>query len=333
MFFVAQPNEITVLDTHLVKYTIVPSYIKLTNGGDHADGRSDLSTLENSADTLYYLANIEYTGKWLIYYNKSKKMKASEIDYFKKDDHVYSIGNTCYRDGTIKQISTLSENKDTSFTKEYYQNGKLKHERITVTNPDRTSSSFIKFDWYFDNGQILQTSINSTLTTPQPFERYYKTGQKSAEGTDLNGKWIGLYITYYKTGQKSAEGTYFKNWDLGGPYKEYYENGTIKTDCLYTLPKNPDEESQVIKSKHYYEDGKLKDISKRRGKKNRFKSCYQNGKLNNKMLYKNGNIKRAKTYYDNGKLWEKSRYRNGKEIKRKFYDGGQSGRGCTPRFE
>lgn len=317
-YFVAQTNQITALDTHVVKYTVVPSFF---NKEDDASANDD---------TLYYLANIEYAGKWVIYYDESKKTKASEIDYFKKDDNLRSFENSWYRDGTIKKTKTWSETKDTFFVKEYYQNGKLKRDDTAVINPDRTSASTIKSDWYYGNGQIVQTPINNTLHTPQPFERYYKTGQKSAEGTYLNGKYTGLYKTYYKTGQISSEGTYFKNGNLGGIYKEYYENGTIKADCIYKIPKNPDESNKVSKCEHYYENGKLKDVLRRKGKRDRYKTYYDNGKLNEKIVYKNEEVKRAKMYYSNGRLREKSRYRNGKEVKRKFYDGGQSGRTCMP---
>ena len=54
--------------------------------------------------------------------------------------------------------------------------------------------------------------------------KFYRNGQKSAEGTYKDGKADGLYTNWYENGQKKEEVTY-KDGQAYGLFTSWYENG------------------------------------------------------------------------------------------------------------
>jgi antitoxin component YwqK of YwqJK toxin-antitoxin module len=80
------------------------------------------------------------------------------------------------------------------------------------------------------------------------FQAFYPGGQVKIEQDFVQGALNGLSIRYHENG-KIMEKVMLKDNVENGPFSEYYENGTLKTEGTYT----PNEDGDGL------EDGELKE--------------------------------------------------------------------------
>jgi len=77
-------------------------------------------------------------------------------------------------------------------------------------------------------------------------DQYYKDGEPN-----------GYLKTYYPSGQVKSEGNMKSGGDISGPTREFYENGTLKSESMIS-GQAPNFSTQT---KIYSEDGKLRSES------------------------------------------------------------------------
>ena len=77
----------------------------------------------------------------------------------------------------------------------------------------------------------------------------HENGQKSDEGTLIDGELDGLRTEWYENGQKKEEVT-FKDGELDGLGTLWYENGQKKEEATF-------KDGNLILSKEWYEDGSV----------------------------------------------------------------------------
>ena len=136
--------------------------------------------------------------------------------------------------------------------KNYYDNGQLKE----VYEVDSKGQKHGKFQAFYENGQLLESSKykNNLLEGKRYF--YYQNGQIEEEQFYVKGKLEGNQYGFHENGQlkfKSVNkenkltGEYFSYYDNGqkrlylnflndlenGPFEEYHRNGVIKWRGTY----------------------------------------------------------------------------------------------------
>jgi antitoxin component YwqK of YwqJK toxin-antitoxin module len=204
------------------------------------------NTLE---DTIFCLKDKQTREKWIVYYDPSKKQKAFETEkvYYDPSFEYRRQSVSWHKDGTMKSKEYMDG--DTAIWLHYYPNGQIK--RIYKNLWGRPEYNELgNYTWivlteqkYYKNGQIKQTPIDfkskDNCTRVQPLTFYFENGLPSCQLNWLCGA-------------------------LVGEFKEYYENGKLKTFGHYTTDVNKDP-SQPLQNggvengewKYYNEKGKL----------------------------------------------------------------------------
>lgn len=179
----------------------------------------------------------------------------------------------------------------------------------TVTSPKRLMANtekqpinkYEKVNDILFEGEKLEVK-DGVVRESSTDEKYYMTEYKSKERNgvskqyDSTGKIVlwegsykddkleGLFKEYYEDGSLKSEGVY-KNDKLEGEVKNYYENGNIKSKIIY---KNGLEEGKAL---YYYNKSEV-ILEKEK--------MYKGGKLNGK----------SKEYYSDGTLAKETEYKN-----------------------
>ena len=248
-------------------------------------------------------------GNWTYYY-ESGSVKAVAI-YDEKGKQT-GVGTSYYETGPIKEVADYDEDKIKSYSKEYYENGKLQYDLKYKDNVlDGISYGYYatgnvkieiefkdgkKDGWsrsYFKNGDKQNDSWNKNDETDSIDIDYYTKGRVNSITHYKKGKKDGEYIEYAKNGKVTVQGNY-KNGKRTGEWKYWHENGQAK--MTYNYNDNGELDCSV---KEYNKYGVI------------YIECtYKNGK-------KDGVFKE---YDDDGILYYTFDYNKGKLNKYTFFD-------------
>jgi antitoxin component YwqK of YwqJK toxin-antitoxin module len=160
---------------------------------------------------------------------------------------------------------------------------------------------------YFDDGTISEEYISGTKEAPGHYNRFYK-GQKTLASVQvINNKYDGPYNEFNEKGIKVASGTY-KDGILEGPFRMFYNNGTLKSEVKY-------ENGKEVFYEDYYTHGGLqtKAIYGKRNELLKIQVFDSYGAIDIQYPIKNGNIDgEVVKFYRNGTVAERTKYIDGK---------------------
>ncbi len=139
-----------------------------------------------------------------------------------------------------------------------------------------------------------------------PFKKYFDNGTPQTEGQYLNNKRVGEWKNYYENGQLKSVVKYDKEGNRDKSYLSYYEDGTLQN-------KTQLEDKNYI-SRGYYKSGEL--YFERIPESGYYKEYRKDGTLKIEANYLNYQLYGTwKSFYENGKVnWEVAYfegYRNG----------------------
>jgi len=186
------------------------------------------------AGTFYYLnskKNLD-DGKYIAYYDKSKKHKVFEINILNGKNFGKSI--YWYKNGNIESISFSHEFSFDSIEKEknYYKNGNLQWENIII------DSNYYKSINYSKNKRIKEVNYHTIYKDKEGkasiwtyTEKYYKNGQLEYKG-NVNSLDKQTDTIYYKNGKIQKITTHDKACTYNN-YFEFYKNGNKKITGAY----------------------------------------------------------------------------------------------------
>ena len=294
----------------------------LSKIGQYKDGKKEGEWKKYQNNNLIKISNYKeglYHGEVISYYlQKSGLEKVLKIS--NKCTYIFGkkegIEFTYYPNGQLKKEETFHLDNKYGVSKSYYENGQLKEKGR-----------------YFENEKIGIWEQYDTFGNKNTFEYKKFNLIEKSQGiglgkkiffTDENYKKQGIYIEYnsnnepvfitnYKddknngitiefdvsnklSNPKVLAYTNYKEGNLDGEYKQWYENGNLK-----------------IRS--YYKDGKEDGVSK---------SYYENGNIEQERIYDNNLLLNRKKYYSNGQLKEEELYDKGHRIgvNKEWYENG-----------
>jgi antitoxin component YwqK of YwqJK toxin-antitoxin module len=212
----------------------------------------------------------------LIKYKKGYVVSRERINRYDSNHQPHGKWEWFYDDGTLKMVGTYNHGLKNGYFKEYDKEGNLLSVEKYVNGEkekksEELSTLDIKTD-YWPNGKpkIVATYKDGV---PEGIRREY----------DKNGKVEKSYI--FKNGKVIAEGIFTDAGKREGLWKEYYDDGSLKSEGNY---KN---NNKTGKWKYYYPNGQLQETGE-----------YVNGKPEGKWLW----------YYPSGKLLREMNYYEGK---------------------
>ena len=248
----------------------------------------------------------------LIKYKKGYVVSRERINRYDAAHRRHGKWKWFYEDGTLKMEGTFDHGLKNGYFKEYDRQGNLlsvskyvngekeqKVEELTKLN--------VKTD-YWPNGKpkIVATYKNGI---PEGVRREYnKQGQIEKSYVFHNGKII-------------AEGILTDAGRKEGHWKEYYDDGNLKSEGAY---KN---DNKTGKWNYYYPNGQLQETGiYQNGKpEGKWKWYYPSGKLLREMSYYNGLPDGEEVEYDQeGKVILKGAYIEGKRDGKWIYDVGDA---------
>ncbi|WP_310992976.1 toxin-antitoxin system YwqK family antitoxin [Aequorivita marina] len=160
------------------------------------------------------------TGKWVSYYENGeeraiKNYLKGELNGYQKMDYsqvLYMEGNSKdgVKVGTWK--SYFKENKQLKYVKHFDDKGNATGEWKT----------------YYETGELylIENYLNNRPHGKQV--EYFKNGNISSVGKNLDGQKEGLWNYYYEDGTLRSERA-FKNGVANGKYIDYFKNGKVYT--------------------------------------------------------------------------------------------------------
>lgn len=136
---------------------------------------------------------------------------------------------TNYPNGNMMEQYTSSKNgKKNGEYKSYYESGKLR-EVATFKDDEYIGKRII----YFENGNIdTEENYNSQGLLNGEYKVYYKEGGVHIVKHYKDNILTGLLTVYYPNGRVKEEVTMAKN-EENGPFKEYFQNGTLQWKGTY----------------------------------------------------------------------------------------------------
>ncbi|NVO18574.1 MAG: toxin-antitoxin system YwqK family antitoxin [Bacteroidetes bacterium] len=214
--------------------------------------------------------------------------------------------------GLVKLDGVYKDDKRNGYFKEYDENGQLltvkKYQNdVEVLEAPELASLSVKTD-YYPTGQV-KTVASYNGDEPEGVRREYA----------VDGKIIAGYI--FHQGKMTGEGIVDEEGTKDGPWKEYYEDGSVRSVGTY------DKGNRVGEWKFYYPNGKLEEQGKynKKGKTDgTWDWYYEDGTLQREQSFING--LEDGEYLENdeaGKLIVKGQYADGLEEGEWTYDFGQ----------
>jgi uncharacterized protein len=241
-----------------------------------------------------------------------------------------------YADGKLRLEGTYRDDKRNGYFKEYDEKGMLLDIAKYVNDEKQEETpELVKLDVktdYYPNGKP-KTVASYKGNTPEGIRRDY----------DSTGKVIASYI--FRKGNMVAEGIIDDEGIRDGEWKEYYEDGTLRSEGMYSLgnrigrwrfyhPNNSIEQEGNYNNqgntegpwKWYFDDGKvLREESFRNGLPEGLYTEYnEDGKVVVQGEYLDG-LEEGFWKYEYGDIREEGTYRAGKRNGewKLFYDNGQ----------
>ncbi|MGL5534834.1 MAG: hypothetical protein ACRDB5_02450 [Cetobacterium sp.] len=237
----------------------------------------------NPALKEYCVENFEFVKNGYRYLYNEKDVLLEEQEY--SNGEIVGTSKYYYEDGSLKFLINLNQ------TIEFYETGELKSKVYNF-------KKFSKIVEYYLNGNLM-----------------------SAGTLNHNNEYIGMGWTFYENGQLKKICSYVDNL-IDGEYKDYYDNGVLKTDSFYVLGK------ENCEFRSFYNNGQVECIidledGKRCGQ---FLKYYKSGKLEDETYYaNNAPISDSYLYYESGGLYAKLTYEEGLRvgISQWFYETGE----------
>jgi antitoxin component YwqK of YwqJK toxin-antitoxin module len=242
---------------------------KLSRITTYKDGLAEGKAFDFSPDSLITVITL-YKGGFV--------KKVTRINQYNTAGHKDGLWQTFYANGNVKWEGTYNDGKKDGYFKTYTEAGSL----ITIEK-------------YISD--VLQTDAPE-LAKLETHTEYYDNGRIKSEGPLKNGKPFGVHHEYdetgkpvkaeiYDSGRVMAEGVLDTAGLQQGEWKEYYENGQMKSIGKYLNG------NKVGQWKYFYASSKVFEIGK-----------YDNqGRQQGKWIW----------YFDNGKTRRESNFLNGQE--------------------
>jgi antitoxin component YwqK of YwqJK toxin-antitoxin module len=248
----------------------------------------------------------------LITYKKGYVVSRERINRYDSKHLPHGKWKWFYDDGTLKMEGTFSHGLKNGYFKEYDRNGNL-ISVVKYVNGEKEEKTEeltqldIKTD-YWPNGKpkIVATYKNGV---PEGVRREYNE----------NGEVEKSYI--FKNGKIIAEGILTDGGKREGLWKEYYLDGSLKSEGNYKNDK------KTGKWKYYYPNGQLEETGEYENGKpvGKWLWYYPSGKLLREMSYYEGKPDGAFTEYDeDGNVTLKGEYLEGKREGKWVYSVGDT---------
>ena len=209
----------------------------------------------------------------LIEYKKGYVINRERINRYDADHRAHGKWKWFYDDGTLKMEGTFTHGLKNGYFKEYdrdgnlltiskYVNGEKEQQVEELTKLD------VKTDYWPDGTPKIIASYKDGV--PEGVRREY----------DKNGKIEKSYT--FHNGKVIAEGVFTDGGKHEGLWKEYYDDGSLKSEGNY------EDDKKTGSWKYYYPNGQLQETG-----------VYENGQPEGKWLwyYPSGKKLRELTYY------------------------------------
>lgn len=244
-------------------------------------------------------------------YKKGFMISRERINRKDKDGLRQGRWKVFYPSGIVQLDGVYRNDKKNGYFKEYDENGQLLSVKKFVNDteekeaPELTSLS-IKTDYYPDGKVKTVASYNGEV--PQGVRREY----------DETGKITAGYV--FHKGSMVGEGIIDEEGIKDGPWKEYYDDGTLRSAGSY------DKGNRIGEWKFYYENGKIEEQGRYNKKGNpdgTWQWYYDDGTLRREESFIAGLEDGDYSEYDEtGKLMVKGNYVEGLEEGEWMYDFG-----------
>jgi antitoxin component YwqK of YwqJK toxin-antitoxin module len=235
----------------------------------YKDGLAEGKSYEFSPDSLITS---------IIYYKGGFVKKVEKLNQYNTQGHKEGLWETFFVSGVVKWEGTYSDGKREGYFKTYDEKGSLVtiekyiNDVLQVDAPELAKLE-VKTD-YYSNGVVKESG-------PYKNDKPYGTHRMY----DESGKEVKADI--FDSGRIVAEGILDSTGMQQGDWKEFHENGKIKSEGKYVNG------VKVGQWKYYFPDGKMFEIGK-----------YDNkGRQQGKWLW----------YFEGGKLRRESNFYNGLE--------------------
>lgn len=224
------------------------------------------------------------SGTWK-YYGEDGKLKSEEnFEKGKKE----GLAKVFFDDGKVAETVQYENDVKVGDWVTYYDNGQIREEARYVAG--KMEGTYTK---YFKDGKVLATGSYTAGLKSGGWKYYLDNGNLEAQELWKAGKMVktkkenGDVLVNYESGRPKSKHTYVGG-KLHGPFIEYYDNGTFKTERVQGDREKgePDDLKQVLEGQ----------AMKRSGK-------YVKGNLHGKVTYYNeGGVKTKVETYENGTL-------------------------------
>ena len=310
-------------------------------------------------------------GNYVEYYDKDYSKVKSAGEY--KDGKREGQWHWYYDTGELKRVIVydkgsvpLDEDSLQYITREFYKNGKkkspVKFDTSIYLNDRNKRLTEFREEVFNHN---VSYSIKKDIYLENRYEENWNISGKLLNygGKLNNNKMNGNHISFFFQTDKIEQEKNYKDGNLHGEYKEYYENGQLKLEANYRNGKEEDITKTYYKNgnlsfSYNFKDGKLDGIYKnldengnyiyikefKDGKSIGKSQYFEENKLKlevedlsnseNQVFFTN--IEKHKLYYTNGQLMEEGIYKNfekeglwkkydseGKLIKEEYYKNGE----------
>lgn len=231
-----------------VKYYDLQGHLTMIENLDNGKPYGQQKTFYPSGQlqTEYRAGNKDEQTEYHEYYIDGTKKQ----DGFIKDDKRVGQWTSYQPSGEISSTKQYDDNSETDGESiQYFSNGKIdikithNHGKNVKYEGYGMITGFPTCTYLFDNGKLTSVTNympdgtvrekHSVKSNKVSFDLYSELGYKKLSGTlDADFNWQGLNTVYAANGQVIQECTY-KNDQLNGEKKEYYENGRLKAHGNY----------------------------------------------------------------------------------------------------
>lgn len=245
--------------------------------------------------------DVTFSGLCKTYHNNNKVKDEFSLE----KGVIEGTFKSFYENGNLKEKVNFIKGEQTGELEAYYENGNLKYQVIK-----EVSKQVFAHKRYYENGnpKKLESKRIDNNESFGPYKEWYENGQLSETGTDKSKyEREGEWLEFYKDGSKKDEAEYINgkyrlnnHWNEEG--KQTLKNGTGYTEFDSTpLFKTSDPGFHYREYKNYLAHGVWKE--------------YKNDVLIRLENFKNGKLDGImETYYNNGNLEKRTIYKEGNII-------------------
>ena len=173
-------------------------------------------------------------GEWKYYHENGQLRRGGTYN-----EHERKIGEwvAYYKNGKLLEKTNYNDNGEIiGETKNYHDNGQLSG----VAYRDDTGKNTGEWKKYSKSGELLSTAtfkdnkiIGDWKYYPKKYTTYYDNGEIKESGAKLNGGFFGEQKHYFESGKLAGLHFYDNFGRANGEWKQYHENGQIKTIRLW----------------------------------------------------------------------------------------------------